>query len=70
MKVILTLPEVKTIIAAKLGLTGINFDLEIGGKIVSDASNNIEWKQGEITEVEDPMPEWDEIKDQVNTEKT
>ena len=43
---------------------------ELGGKIVSDASNNIEWKQGEITEVEDPMPEWDEIKDQVNTEKT
>ena len=29
MKVILTLPEVKTIIAAKLGLTCINFDLEI-----------------------------------------
>ncbi len=26
---------------------------ELGGKIVCDASDNIEWKQGEITDVQD-----------------
>ena len=26
---------------------------ELGGKIISDASNQIEWKQGEITDVQD-----------------